>query len=520
MSYRPIRQNIVLSSKPVAHSLHSVLSVLRVTDIGVDKRALEELRDRLHETRKKREKVMSEKEEIEQREHDALLAHVIAEEAETARLTEEVDLMRNKTPGPSSQASNHSELVVASASDVFQQPSRMMARLSLLHTAKGNEPLGLASISACMASAWFLAYANGIIAVHNPTGYNELCAFLAAASIEDLNELKDPLRYLAVLVSPLAHTSFRGNHVNIHANAFLENLHAFGIEVLDLEPNIEDQVNKIVKEKNVVSTDLFKPGDLVPTGGEVPLLVLLSAEAIKVEWTNQFTAPGWGGEFTNIRGDEVDAYYVTDDDGRRDVGYATITDVHYVHTTNIAQIVEIPCKHDGRSMLLLLPTAVGLESLDMAIEGLAQHISDNSGLRLTSQSVDIIFPRFKGTVGPISIIPNLKTCGLEAIFNDAQTPFDATLSVPGMDPAVVGKVMHFASFAADENGAEAKAVTTSVITSRMSSEQEPPPIKFHCCRPFVAILGKKLHSSNGVSTWNFEFGMKITGSDSLDTSKR
>ena len=179
-------QNIALSSKPVGHSLHSVLSAVRVTDISVDKRALDELHYRLRDTREKREKLMSEKEEIEQREHDALLAHVIAEEAETARLTEEVDLMRNKTPGPSSQASNHSELV-ASASDVFQQPSRMVARLRLLHTAKGNEPLGLASISACMASAWFLAYANGITTGHNATGYNELCTFLAASSIEDLN---------------------------------------------------------------------------------------------------------------------------------------------------------------------------------------------------------------------------------------------------------------------------------------------------------------------------------------------
>ena len=324
-----------------------------------------------------------------------------------------------------------------------------------------------------------------------------------------------------MLVSPLAHTSFRGNYVNIHANAFLENIRAFGTEILDLEPNIEGQVNKIVKEKNIVSTDLFKPGDIAPTDGSVVLLVLLSAEVIQVEWTNQFTGPVTRGEFTNIQGNEVDAYYVNDEDGRRDVGYATITDFHTGHTTNIAQIVEIPCKHDGRSMLLLLPTAVGLESLDMAMEGLDQHIRDNSGLRLTSQSVDIIFPRFKGTVGPISIIPNLKKCGLEAIFNDAQTPVDATLNVPGMDPAVVGKVMHFASFAADENGAEAKAVTVASVTVyRSLSPPPPPPIKFHCGRPFVAILGKKLHSSNGVSTWNFEFGMKITGSDSLDTSKR
>jgi serine protease inhibitor len=261
----------------------------------------------------------------------------------------------------------------------------------------------------------------------------------------------------------------------------------------------------------------------------VALLVLLSAEVIQVEWTNQFTGPVGLGGFKNIQGNEVDAHYVNDEDRRRDVGYATITGVNRYtsmtgiqtgYTTTIAEIVEIPCKHDGRSMLLLLPSPVGLESLDMAMEGLYQHIRDNNGLQLTSESVDIMFPRFKGTVGPISIIPNLKKCGLEAIFDVAQTPFDATLTVPNMDPAVVGKVMHFASFAADENGAEAKAVTVaSVTTYRSLSAPQPSPIKFYCDRPFIAIIGKKMHSSNGVSTWNFEFGMKITGSDSLDTSE-
>lgn len=377
-------------------------------------------------------------------------------------------------------------------------PVGIVERLALANTIENDEVMGMANIHGCLAIV--LALAEG-------TAAEQLKKFLGVSVYQELLSLKNPDRHLFCIVSEEAGKLLEQES----AKDFREKMAMLGGEQVAMNEStpIEMQLNDILRQKAKLTEPLFKEGDI----NSPPLKLLLAAvaaECIEVEWQNEFDVVK-EGDFTTLDGTVRRATFCGDNEPRT---------VHYAMCGDMFHMVAIPCKPKNgtaRSMILLLPFAGA--PLEACVSKLAASYSARE-VTWTWRSVDIKFPRMEAVSGPKDIKPRLKESfayPIPDIFNEGAKSFESKLPAEKIQgDAFVSKLIHFASFKADEKGAEAKAVTVApVVVYRSMAHANPPPIEFHCTSPFFVLL---VDGDVGTSNISIEFALKVTNTAVVGTA--
>lgn len=349
------------------------------------------------------------------------------------------------------------------------------ARLQQFHLGNMIEPdevVGVANIHGCLSLVSTLCQPGGKVE-------QKLFNFFGVTNFEELLPLRNEARWLFSLVSPTAYNLLELES----AQTCRERINLLGGEVIPLAEGvaIEGVLNGMLRGPLDLNFDLFAPNSIHdPASGEELLLAMVAAERIKVSWITKFDELG-AQTFTTDTGMEIPASFCGDRNGRgRRLAYLR---------GNVFQAVGIPAKPENgstRSMILVLPNDG--HTVKEAFEDL-EAVYTAETQQWTYQTVDVKFPKMDVLMGPKPIGKWLAP-SVPEIFDAAQQPFDFALPTATLgNAAYVGKVLHFASFQADHEGAEAKAVTVaSVVTYRSMAAEPPPPIPFHCTKPFGVLL--------------------------------
>ncbi len=142
------------------------------------------------------------------------------------------------------------------------------------------------------------------------------------------------------------------------------------------------------------------------------------------------------------------------------------------------QIVEMPYRGEGVSMLLLLPkTRDGLAGLEarLNLENLTNWIH-----HLRPAEVDILLPRFKIN-SRFSLASTLAGMGMRDAFDQARADFSG---MTAQRPLFINLVEHAALVEVDEEGTVAAAATGVSF----GCAQRPPPATFQADHPFVFLI--------------------------------
>jgi serpin B len=144
------------------------------------------------------------------------------------------------------------------------------------------------------------------------------------------------------------------------------------------------------------------------------------------------------------------------------------------------EAVALPYARSTLSLLLVLPRRGGVSSLLDRLTG--TQLGAIAG-QLHQRPVRVTVPRFHVTLDT-SLNGPLQTLGITDAF-DARADFSG---ITGSTPLVIGKVLHAADFAVDEQGTVAAAST--IVTVEVTAEPgfTTPPVAFNADRPFLFFL--------------------------------
>ncbi|MCL2829736.1 MAG: serpin family protein [Betaproteobacteria bacterium] len=227
--------------------------------------------------------------------------------------------------------------------------------------------------------------------------------------------------------------------------------------------NAAKQINAWVEQKTRDRIrDLLSPGDLNAS----TRLVLVNAVYFNGRWLSPFDSGNTRTAVFHAPGKQVDTRFMFQKKVFR-----------YGQVENL-QILELPYKGEGFSMLALLPEDKpgALEKLEGALspESLAQWTT-----ALTRQEVNVLFPKFKLTWGARELNGELIALGMRNAFGSAD--------FSGISPEnpFISKVVHKADVEVDEGGTVA-AAATGVMMSK-SAVARPIP-EFRADRPFLFLI--------------------------------
>lgn len=154
--------------------------------------------------------------------------------------------------------------------------------------------------------------------------------------------------------------------------------------------------------------------------------------------------------------------------GTMKTGYAHAREIH-------AHVLDLPYAGLDYSMTILLPQRRGIEALkrNLTLEALGRAVS-----RLRETMVEVHLPRFRleETYMLRDVLPKV---GVRKMFDDSEADLSG---VTGGRDLCVTDVVHKAVVEVNEEGSEASAVSSAVITSRMA------PLRFRADRPFLFFI--------------------------------
>jgi len=241
--------------------------------------------------------------------------------------------------------------------------------------------------------------------------------------------------------------------------------------ILDFMRETEESrltINRFIEEQ---TKDNIK--DLIPVGSvdESTRLVLTNAIYFKGIWKWEFDEADTFEEGFKITPDNVVKTPMMHMSPEK-------TEFNYADTEDL-QILELPYKGDGISMLILLPTK-DLDSIESSLtkEKLDEYISQMKETKLDS----ISFPKFEFDT-KYFMKNTLSVLGMPIAFSD-----NADFSgMTGKKDLFIDQVIHQAYVGVDEKGTEA-AAATAVIMKEMAIM---PTNVFKADHPFVFIIQEK-----------------------------
>lgn len=367
-------------------------------------------------------------------------------------------------------------------------------RLLLALDAPDDQPIGTASVFACLAL---------VVAMVTEETKAKLLDFLGLARQEDLVSLTDPSRVLAILLSTPACESLDAHEAGDACKRLWSQL---GAERIALRPDLEAQVNGLVKRVLATDDDMFAPQALVKESQRHNLIAaLLSIEQITVSWEQELDAYE-DGAFAAADGGVVPAIYCVDDEPRS---------MPFMQLEG-AKAAMLVCKadaHDGkrRAMVFVLPDDADA-SLDATLASSASRLVERGGFR--PAKVSLKFPQFKATRPPASVMGTLAKHVPELFTPDSACMRETLAEKVVGGVAYLGDVQHGASIQANRKGAVARAVTVAPVLVYRSLAPAPRVVEVHCDRPFVTLL-VALDEHDDIES--VEFVTKHQGAASLDT---
>ena len=369
----------------------------------------------------------------------------------------------------------------------------MAKRLEMMAdpNAPNDKPLGVANIFMCA----------GLVAPLLSNGAAQELETTTGLSLKEYPCLMNPCRQTIVLLSEQANNILDKTKKGKEAKPYWTRMNS---KLMPLEGGVEEQVNGLVRPVLQIQHDLFKPESIV-SPDQVAHAVLLAMERIKVSHSEVLDL--MPGKFKKSKNVEKDAMYAYDQ--KRLMPYMKIEAHDGQGACSIVQLVSKPDENGSRSLYFVLPDEVDEESstLESCIRAVARRVENDNGMCITDKrEMNFKFPCFDATHDVESIVPLMKSMGAPSMFCQNSLSFEDSLPTDLLEtePAFVGSMLHFASFSADHKGAEAKAVTVAAVCSYRSLP--PPPIPFHCDRPFIVILADGTGQS-----FNPEFVLKVTG---------
>jgi serpin B len=219
----------------------------------------------------------------------------------------------------------------------------------------------------------------------------------------------------------------------------------------------------VEKETRDKIKELIKPGLL----NRLTRLVLTNAIYFKGKWASQFDADKTRDEdFWPVpkRSVKVPMMHQTAEFG-------------YMETDDL-QVLELPYEGAALSMVVLLPKAAGLDTLEQALNAdtLAAWLD---GIR--EQKVIVSLPRFKVTAG-LDLTGVLAGMGMADAFSSMAADFSG---MTGGRDLYISAVVHKAFVDVNEEGTEAAAATGVVMT--LTSAGPAHPI-FRADHPFIFLI--------------------------------
>ncbi len=144
-----------------------------------------------------------------------------------------------------------------------------------------------------------------------------------------------------------------------------------------------------------------------------------------------------------------------------------------------SQVLEMPYKGDGLSMVIVLPKPT--YSLSELVANIDAQTFGNYRLGLAENKVDVYLPKFNFT-SEFELSNELKEMGLV-------DPFTPVADFSGIAPKglYISNIIHKTFIEVNEKGSEAAAVTAVVITK----SAQPQVIQFNANRPFLFFITDK-----------------------------
>ena len=143
------------------------------------------------------------------------------------------------------------------------------------------------------------------------------------------------------------------------------------------------------------------------------------------------------------------------------------------------QILRMPYSGDSLSMLVLLPKAGAMDTLEKALT--PENLSAWRG-KLREQRVDVHFPKFKLET-KYFLSENLSRMGMPSAFSGA-ADFSG---IDGRQDLFISAVIHQAYVFVDEKGTEA-AAATAVVMQLKGGPVEPTVPVFYADHPFIFLI--------------------------------
>ncbi len=148
------------------------------------------------------------------------------------------------------------------------------------------------------------------------------------------------------------------------------------------------------------------------------------------------------------------------------------------------QVLKLPYKGDRLSMVLILPDERdGIDRLESTITAEMMQKWQNNTM---PTEVKVRMPKFEMST-KYNLIPALKTMGIQDAFNSGKADFSGMADLAKIpENLYVGKATQDAFVNVNEEGTEAAAVTTIVVTL---ADDTPPPIPYFLAdHPFIFII--------------------------------
>ena len=240
-----------------------------------------------------------------------------------------------------------------------------------------------------------------------------------------------------------------------------------GAQTLDFGDDKDGSVKRIndwaAEKTNDKITEVIRKSDVhIDT-----VMVINNAIYFKGTWLTQFAEEDTKkSEFHTNSTDSVNADFMN-----------VKSAFNYIHSDG-AQVLQMPYKGDRLSMLVILPDDPDMRQFEESLS--AQQIqkwTDN----LSNQEVIVSMPKFE-TKTKYSLNGPLASMGMPDVF----TRGGADLSGIGFADLFVSQAIHDAYVKVNEEGTEAAAVTTIIVSPIVAA---PPPLpRFIADHPFLFVI--------------------------------
>ena len=236
------------------------------------------------------------------------------------------------------------------------------------------------------------------------------------------------------------------------------------------------EINDWVKEKT-----MGKIKDLIPSGSfnSETSLVLVNAIYFYGKWKSAFKASStmkMAFVIPNTNSSDSEHSRYVDVDMMRQVA-----EFEHCRPKNIeAQVLKMPYEGGNLSMLLILPNK--LDGLIAVVKNMSKFNYDDCFIQKSMKhKIDLEIPKFT-IKAEYNMKEVLKSLGATYMFDKENANFSGIAN-----DLWVEEVFHEAFIKVNEEGSEA-AAATGVHGNVHPSMPLPPPIPFHCDRPFMFLI--------------------------------